>query len=122
MSYEYVRFRCGHSRTINADGPYRIVKQRIERAQQEECDQCRAARNRSDGFRELWGSRQDRARAERIRRETLDRAIRLARRAPERESYEWRELIRLILDQNDAAWWSMAGDQALVMLAQEIRL
>ncbi|MBT1161732.1 hypothetical protein [Bifidobacterium sp. SO1] len=122
MSYEYVRFKCGHSRNINADGPYRIVKQRIERARQEECDQCRAAHNRHDGFTELWGSKRDKARAERIRRETLDRAITLARRAPEREAYEWHELIRLILQQNDAAWWSQAGDQALVMLAQEIRL
>lgn len=122
MAYERLKLACGHTVNANVDGSYRLVRQRLERLKHEECDRCREQRNRTDGFIELWGSEKDKPKAERIRRRTLDQAVRLASMAPERERHEWNALIQLILRQNDAAWWCRADHEALAMLAQEVRL
>lgn len=122
MAYERVKLQCGHSINVNVDGSYRQVKQRLEYMRHETCDQCKAAANRRDGFIALWGSQQDIARAESIRRRTFNQALQLANLASPRDHDAWRALLHLIINQNDAAWWVQAGNHALTMLAQEVDL
>lgn len=117
---------CGHMENISIDGPYHLIDRRVRHIERTPCENCIHAQdaqaNQTTGFARLWGTPQQNAQAETIRRTAFRQATQLMERTQGRDREAFRLLCRRILSIEDSLWWIDHRNDALTTLAHDIDL
>jgi hypothetical protein len=115
---------CGHFEWVDLDAPFLIVERRISLIEHSRCETCQGngemARNRSRGFVPLFGTPDQRSRAEAIRSRVLVRVERMREHVSSPDEDMLFYLKQRVLGIDDASWWVEHRYDAVEALARDM--